>query len=264
MSDKMRNVDFLITTLDRYYLLEQLLNSIFKYYPNAKVTVADQSRDIKSSFYNQWSDKDLRVFPLPYDCGLSFARNILVENTDRDYKLLLEDDFKFTEQTDIKKLKKLMDVADIAGGSVYKAKNYQRLPFECYLKKYGKELWQVSDGEKWKKYKGVNYKKTGCVMNFAMFRKNVFYDVKWDNRLKLREHQHFFYRARRKKIVYTDDVRILDNKKGAGHPNYRKMKGRDEFWKIAMEDLGINKVRYINGQVVEWKDDKIWRYKEII
>ena len=248
--------------MDRYYLLEELLNSIFKFYPGAKVTVADQSKDINSLFYNKFKGYDLRVLPLPYDCGLSFARNVLVENTKREYKLLLEDDFKFTEETDIEKMVKLAEIADIVGGKVYK-KN-QILNFECYLKKYGKELHQIYDGDKWKHHEGITYKKTGCVLNFALFRKNVFYDVKWDNRLKLREHQHFFYRARNKKIVYTPDVAILDNKKGAGHPSYRKLKSRDEFWKVAMEDLGITKVKYLNGQTVEWEGDKIWRAKELI
>lgn len=253
----MHKVDFLVTTLDRYHYLRQLLNSIFKFYPNAKVTVADQSKKIDTDFYNEWKDRDLRVFPLPYDCGLSRARNILVGETKRPYKLILEDDFKFIQETKIENLVKLMDIADIAGGAV--GTRHFRIPFEHYFEKTGDAIYQIPDGDHWKRYEGIDYKPTGCVMNFALFKDKVFDETIWDDRLKLREHQHFFYRCKNP-IVFTDNVEIRDNKKG-NTKEYKALKGRDDFWKIALEDLGVTKFVYLNGQAVELEGDKIYRYK---
>ena len=258
MSKEMREVDFIITTMDRYHLLSELLDSIFNFYPDAKVTVADQSQEIDSSFYQKWNLKDLRVLPLPYDCGLSMARNILVEKTDKKYKLLLEDDFLFTKDTKIEKMVSLMRVADVAGGGVYK-KDY-RIPFEHYFARMGNTIFQVPDGDIYESYEDIKYKQTGCVLNFALFKASVFDDVKWHNGLKLREHQHFFYRLKNR-VVFTDDVRIMDNKKGQSR-EYKALKGRDQFWRIAMQDLGIDKFKYLSGQVVALEEGRVYRYRE--
>ena len=47
-------IDFIITTMDRYKELEELLDSIYKYYPTAKVTVADQSKEKDLDFYEKY------------------------------------------------------------------------------------------------------------------------------------------------------------------------------------------------------------------
>lgn len=254
----MKNIDFLITTFDRYDLLERLLHSIFSYYPNAKVTIADQSKEINTEFYNDYVLFNLKVIPMPYDCGLSMARNCLVEKTKRQYKLILEDDFLFNEDTKVEKLLELMDVADIAGGGVYS--HGSRLKFEHYFEKKSGVIYQVPDGDKYKEYKGIKYKKTGCVMNFALFNKVVFERTKWHNDLKLREHQHFFFRVKNK-IVFTDDVKIVDGKNGMT-PEYKRLKARDEFWKIALEDLEAYKIKYLSGMCFEIEGNKIVHYRE--
>jgi glycosyltransferase involved in cell wall biosynthesis len=254
----MEKVDFLITTMDRYNLLEELLDSIFVYYPNAIITIADQSKDINTEFYMKWKDRNLRVFPLPYDCGLSFARNVLVKETKQPYKLILEDDFLFTHDTVIEKMLALVDVGDIIGGAVIK--DGRRLKFEHYFKKEFETIYQIPDWDLYEFYNGIKFKKTGCVLNFFLAKEIVFEDTLWHNELKLREHQHFFYRVKNK-IVFTPEVKIIDNKKNNSR-NYQALKGRDEFWKIALEDLGAKKFKYQNGNCVEIEGDKIIRYRE--
>jgi len=101
-----QNVDFLITTMDRYDLLAELLDSIFEFYPHAKVTVADQSKELEPFRYEPYN---VRVIPLRYDCGLSHARNVLVTHTNLPYKLILEDDFKFDGRTDIERMVALLE-----------------------------------------------------------------------------------------------------------------------------------------------------------
>jgi len=252
-------VDFIITTFDRYELLKQLLDSIFKFYPYAKVTIADQSKEIDVEFYNRYYDRDLRVLPLPYDCGLSKARNILVKETGEKYKLLLEDDFLFTEDTKIEKLVRLTDIADIVGGAVYNRFG-NRLPFEFRFKKENDTIYQIPDENKWDKYLGVNYKDTGCVMNFILFKSIVFNDILWYDKLKLCEHQHFFFRVKNP-IVFTNDVKIVDNKREKT-PEYKKLRNRNFYWKYALEDLGVKRLKYLNGQVVEIDGDKVITYRE--
>ena len=253
----MNNIDFIITTMDRYALLEQLLDSIFKFYPEAKVTIADQSKEIDSEFYNKYYDNNIRILPLPHDCGISVARNTLVKETTGKYKLLLEDDFLFTEDTKIEKLLDLMRVSDIAGGGVYK--NNIRIPFEFCFKRSGDTIYQVPDGNNWENCGGINYKKTGCVLNFFLAKSIVFDDILWYDKLKVIEHQHFFYRCTHK-IAFTNDVKILDNKK-QNSADYKKLRCREYFWKDALENLGVKKLRYLSGQTVEVDGNKIKRYR---
>lgn len=308
-------IDIIITTMDRYDRLEMLLDSIYKYYPEAKVTVADQSdRKEKSSFtwdfYEKYTtEKGLTVLYLNHDCGLSYARNYLIKHTNRPYILLLEDDFLFTEDTKIEKLYELMEISDIAGGGVYQ--NDIRIPFEFNFEAKGDTLCQVSDGDVWfddmigrwemnpldreyfdsvttfkmktGKYKKksdlwdhlreinrtayfIKYKQTQCILNFFLAKRLVFNDILWYDKLKLAEHQHFFYRLSREtayKVVYTPDVKIVDNK-GHQSSHYTALRTRQEFFAESIRDLGFKRLKYLNGRVAEVNGDNIKYYYEKI
>ena len=302
-------IDIIITTMDRYDRLELLLNSIYKFYPEAKVTIADQSKDYNEEFYNnlvntRWNivknktescmvithhnykeytpnNNLTNIIKLPHDCGLSYARNYLVKHTDKPYILLLEDDFLFTEDTKIEKLYELMDVSDIAGGGVYQ--NDIRIPFEFNFKENGDTLEQVSDGDEYinlitkmkleaisekglkQSYKElVKYKQTQCILNFFLAKRLVFNDILWYDKLKLAEHQHFFYRLSREtdyKVVYTPDVKIIDNKDHQS-PHYTALRTRQEFFAESIRDLGFKRLKYLNGRVAEVNGDNIKYYYE--
>lgn len=277
-------IDIIITTMDRYDRLELLLNSIYKFYPEAKVTIADQSKKPKNfRFYKKWMKLDgFDVVYFPFDCGLSYARNQLIKLTDIPYILLLEDDFLFTEETKIEKLYELMQVSDIAGGGVYQ--NDIRIPFEFNFKENGDTLEQVSDGDDWQdlckllRYKPdsdyndddsiviAKYKPTQCILNFFLAKRLVFNDILWYDKLKLAEHQHFFYRLATEtdyKVVYTPDVKIIDNK-GHQSPHYTALRTRQEFFAESIRDLGFKRLKYLNGRVAEVNGDNIKYYYEKI
>jgi glycosyltransferase involved in cell wall biosynthesis len=248
--DIYKKVDIIITAFERNHLLVRLINSIRKKYPEAYITVADQSRE---KFRTE--DKKVRVIDMPFDCGLSKARNELIKETERPYVLLLEDDFIFREDTDIEKMLILLEAfpeAGVVGGRVLQL-GYPIL-FEFKFRKEGETLYQVPDGEEWKEYQGIKYKKTGCVTNFALFRRELFKDVQWDDRLKLREHTDFYYRLEQTNwdVLLTNEVKIDDGKE-RGWPNkeYRDFKARDDFWAIVLKKHGLKKVKYLNGYCIK-------------
>lgn len=259
-------VDFLITTMDRYELLERLVYSILRYYPKATITIADQSKNQDENFYNKWrvnglSPKIRKIF-LPYDCGLSYARNVLVKNTTKEFKLILEDDFLFTEDTDIEKMRTLAEMFEVVGGRVMR--DNVPIPFEHNFMRQDDVLYQVPDGDYYMEYKGIKYKQTECVMNFALFRSVVFYGTIWDKDLKLREHQDFFYRLSQtmNTVAFTPEVKIVDNKPKKQSLEYKALKGRDEFWAVMLKKHGLRKFKYLNGSVVELEDNLIFRSYE--
>ena len=135
------NVDFLITAYDRPKCLSNLLRSIVEWNGGNKlvehrILIGDQSKEPQINEFLEWESEDAAgntshhvhpfilpaTYQLPYDCGLSFARNALVDLSDAKYVLLLEDDFEFTDKTRIGKLYEAMealpDDVGILGGRV--------------------------------------------------------------------------------------------------------------------------------------------------
>ena len=254
--EEIDKIDFLITTFKRKDSLEKLLFSITEFYPNAKITIADQNERFDIPYYKDlWKrvmEKGLIYKPtalgVGYDKGLSFCRNLLVKKTDRPYKLILDDDFVFTERTNIEKFVKIMDsdkLIGIVGGAMEQGKI---IHFEFNIEKDGNTIRQVSDGDEWFDIENIKVKETGCVLNFVLMRDRVFNYVKWDDELKITEHTDFYYRMKETpwKIIYTPDV-IVKHEPDRTDDEYSKMRKRTEFMAIMMKKHEVNRIEYENG-----------------
>lgn len=254
-------IDFIITQMDRFACLEKLLFSIAKYYPQANIFIADQSKRVIPKQYNELYfrlfEAGLRVkpkaFSLKHDCGLSEARNFLFQHTDRQYKLLLEEDFVFTDKTDIPAMFELMESdpqLGIVGGRVIQEGN--ELQFEHYLEKTGHTLRHVRSGE----YNDQGWKYTGCVPNFMLMRADL--GVAWDDKIKISgEHTDFFLNLAKTdwKVAYTSKSQVDHEKINSNE--YKKMRQRDEFMPILFQNHDIDKIVYVNGYTIEYVDGKI-------
>lgn len=266
-------VDFCITTFKRPKALERLLLSIAKHYPMANVYVADQNEVFDRPFY-----KDLRARvmeaglvkrpsfeSLPYDCGLSYARNHLVRTTPNRYKLILDDDMEFSPDTDIGKMVKLLEAfphAGVVGGKVRQLGH--DVHFEFNLEIDGDTIRQIPDKGITRSFEGVSYRKTGCVLNFALFRKEVFEMIQWDQGQKVTEHMDFYLRWRSLpyNIFYTPDV-VIEHPPAEKEGDYKEFRTRPEFLVRMFQKHGVRRVKYLNGQVSELQPDgSIKRYKE--
>lgn len=206
----------------------------------------------------------VKTLVLPYDCGLSYARNTLVNMCTAPYVLLLEDDFEFTDETDIGKLRKLMDVrpdVGIVAGQVQQMG--VSIPFEFIPTVRDGVLYHMPDTDLWWEYEGIKYKETGSAMNFALFRSEMFDDILWDADLKLREHQDFYLRFADTKwrLLYTPEV-VIKDAKTRFTPEYRELKNRDEYLVKMMQKHGLHKIKYQNGSVRILEDGKIIKSHE--
>lgn len=271
-----KHVDFCVTTFMRPKALERLLFSIAEFYPAANVYVADQNKQFDRAFYKKLrSDlydaglvKRVSVEYLGYDVGLSAARNHLVLTTPNRYKLILDDDMVFTEATDIGKMVRLLEAhphAGVVGGLV--TQNGTEVHFEFNIEKKGDRLVQVPDGNPVRVFKvgeeEIRYRKTGCVLNFALFRKEVFEYIQWDPALKVTEHTDFYLRMQEVpyQILYAPDV-VVDHPPTEREDGYKEMRQRPEFLAHMLRKHGVKSMRYLNGQVHEvTPDGSIARYK---
>lgn len=267
-------VDFCITTFKRPEALRRLLISIAKWYPMANVYVADQNKVLDRVFYKQLRldlseaglIKRLSVESLPYDCGVSYARNYLVLSTPNKYKLILDDDMEFSRETDIGKMIQIMESNERIGvvGGLVRQLGYD-MHFEFTPEKKGDTVFHQTENTNWKMHNGIKYRKTGCVLNFALFRKDLFQHIQWDNKLKVSEHLDFYLRMKPVPymIMYVPGVTI-EHPPAGRNEDYKELRQRDEFQIMMFKKHGIKRVRYENGQIVELTPDgSLKRYKEL-
>jgi glycosyltransferase involved in cell wall biosynthesis len=269
-----KQVDFCITTFKRPQALRRLMLSIAEYYPSANIYIADQNESLDRVFYkklrmdmlNAGMLKRFSVELLPYDCGLSHARNHLVTTTPNQYKLILDDDMMFTPETDIGKFIKLLEKHPHAGvvGGLLK-QNDVEVHFEFNPKKDGDTLLHVHDGDHWKNIEGIQYKKTGCVLNFALMRKDIFQHIQWDAGQKVSEHLDFYLRMAGLpyQVLYTPDV-VIDHPPVERSGDYKMFRQRNEYMVRMLKKHKAKRVKYLNGHVVEIAEDgySLKKYKE--
>ena len=101
---KMEDITILIKTFERPTNLRRLLKSIFSYYPDVKVVIADDSQDPernKRSIMELWPDKNIEYILLPYDIGVSEGRNRAWRRIKTMYFAVCDDDFVFDHRTNL-------------------------------------------------------------------------------------------------------------------------------------------------------------------
>lgn len=273
----MDNVTFIIKTYERFYCVKRLVKSIYKKYPNAKVLIADDSTLSCKSFFNEkYPDKDIKVYELENDCGLSAGRNYLVDRVKTEYFVLLDDDFVFDKKTDVKKAEEIIidKNLDILGGYIRNYTEINNIPthIKCLIQrliKYEKPanyLGTINYDKKTKTLQ-VDYKRkefplyteSDIVLNFFIARTNVVRDRnRWDDELKLQEHTAFFYTAKKNglRVGFSNEFSVQHRPiKLKAYGAYR---GRN-FTKVFMKKNDIDRIiaTYDNGEV------QITNYEEL-
>ncbi|GAG84015.1 unnamed protein product, partial [marine sediment metagenome] len=118
-----RKVTAIIKTFERPKVLDRLIRSIRRFYPDLAMIVADDSFRAKSRH-------DVETLRLNPDVGLSSGRNALLNCVKTPYFILLDDDLEFTAETNIERLLTIVeseaDIALAAGNFMLCEKNPER------------------------------------------------------------------------------------------------------------------------------------------
>ena len=211
----MQEITFIIHTFKRPQQLLALQESIQKFYPQVDVIVYDDSE---------------------FDRGLSWGRNHLVEQVETPYFLLLDDDFIFTANTDINKLKtRLLRGYDVVAGSIV----------EKGIKRHYEGRYSLTEGVL--RYIPSTTEPLDFVFNFFLGRTETFRTVKWDEELKLAEHTAFFLANKGKlKIGYVEEVEIEHHPYKEGE--YKKYRHRAyKYMDLFMRKYGIDAIEQYDG-----------------
>lgn len=261
-----KNITFCIKTFERKPCLERLLFSITRFYPMAKIIIADDSKFFDVDYYKDlWKrldDEGLYIKPvaynLGYDMGLSYGRNWLVNQATTKYCLILDDDYEFTEKTDILALQTILDNDEeigIAGGLVMNGE--AELHFEHNFKVEDGILYHIPDTSEVRKVGNIKYTTPESIPNFFLMRKEL--GVKWDEDFKISEHTDFMFRLKDKwKTAYCREVSI--NHIHSQDPEYKKMRKREDFLIAMMKKNKWNKIIYLNGGGYEIKNGELIKF----
>ncbi|TDW13953.1 GT2 family glycosyltransferase [Breznakia blatticola] len=270
------NITMIIKTFERPDCIRKLVKSIYKYYPEAIVLIGDDSEvSCKDEIEGKYKNKQIKVYELPKDSGLSFGRNFLLEKVDTPYFLLLDDDFVFDNRTKIVECLNVFmkNDIDILGGLFrnYKIINHwydNLIVFAQKILRYELTTNYIGTIDfdentkilttKYELHRFPKYEKTDIVHNFFIAKTDkVRNENLWDNDLKLQEHTPFFFEAKKKgfKVYTTNQLSVRHMPKRM--KKYNSFRGRD-FVQVFMHKYNINQIRMSNddgvNKVINKKD----------
>jgi len=203
-----KDVTFCITSFERPQHLQRLLESIQKYYPEAKVLVADYSNVHPKITFG-------KMLELEFDTGLSAARNVLAQACTTKYLLMLEEDFVFTKET---KIEPMMDILEcdkfleigVVGGCI--TVNNEKHWFDLNLRRYRNKIHGEKSPNIFQATKnGTYYKYCDMVFNFSLWRIDVLRDNPFPPELKVGEHIIYYWLLKNKgqwRVVFTTESSI--------------------------------------------------------
>jgi len=230
------DLTILIKTIFRAEALDILLKSIRNYYPNVKIYIADDSgRDIDVR-----RDVD-EYFLLPFDSGISYGRNYLVDKVKTKYFMLLDDDTVFTKYTVIEYALAVLEKTklDLVAGRYYPERFYGLYRIEDnVLNLYYQENKGYLDG----------FPLYDFVPNFFIAKTDKLKDIKWDDELKILEHIDFFWRAREKLKCTHLPFFMAMNSKTKGCEEYEQLRRgrRDYFLQLQSKKIeNVSKVVHL-------------------
>lgn len=255
-------------TIDRPHVVQRLVRSVRRRYPDMPIYVADQSRQIEpmQAFYDAF---DVHVIHVPYDAGVAASRNAVVAAMTETYFVLCDDDMFLGRETAFE------DAVDVLEHhpelAVVGGKLYDHQPSGMWDRHW--ELLFAHDPDNrmlitmpiyWMaprilKHRDLTLYRCDAVLNFAVFRRSIFSDtVRWDERFTCNgEHEDFYLNLKLNtsyKVAYLPTMVGFHN-----HPTHmpdyeERLRMRQEGWRLYLEKWDLDQ-QLEEGTHVRTRDD---------
>ena len=240
----MKDITVIVTTFERPRAVRRFLGSVRRFYPDIDIIVSDNGRRrpaLENDVVNKYG---CRYIKLPFDSGVSNARNKALDMAETKYAVICDDDYEFMEQTRLESFREILEsdekVGIAAGELIYWGEQRQYMNkievnekerFFLVLKIYDPE-WIFADS--------VKYCYADQVFQFFMMR-NV-PEIRWDADLKCKwEHVELALRLKRDgkwRIASTPDV-VAKHVSGRMSKLYVRHKIRTNDWKRFHKKTGF-------------------------
>jgi len=182
---------FMIKTLLRPESLANLLHSIDRFYPATPVFVADDSPDTYPEVCAPYDN--VTYMPYPYDIGIGTCYNDICDRIQTPYTVILDDDFIFTEDTQIERFEPWLEhgIFDLVGGRVWSC---VRKAFQGFTGFFYSDGHTVTSLRKIDQENVAVAAQVDVTMNFWAARTDALKKVRWNTELKVCRHEDFFLR----------------------------------------------------------------------
>ena len=192
-----------IKTFLREKTLFKTLGAIEEHFPYPyKLYIADDGTvtDGKAGRYRELEEAGHQIIRLPFDSGISAGRNATVKRVGEKYILIMDDDIRLVDSESLKRMLSVLEedrslglvsgVLEEENGYPYGGEEYCRgLRFEFrdgFLLR-----WPANSAIH--SVNGSSYRTADQVVNFFLARRELFYDILWDGKIKVGwEHIDFF------------------------------------------------------------------------
>jgi hypothetical protein len=220
---KMQNkIGIVLTTFLRDDLMYRIVDSIIKNWKEEYVLfIGNQSyQNLEEEFdgFKRFNDtikfngRKIQYYNLPYDCGLSYARNFLCQKAHEsgcNYIFLTADSYEFKDYnltTVIEFLESdekngLVGFVELNKPDKNWCYDVELIPNDCFLLTRPKR--PIIN------FKELNLQPCDITQNFFLAKTQVILDNQWDCELKLTEHEDFFWRLKNKttyKVFFNDSI----------------------------------------------------------
>ncbi len=289
IDDTHRTIGILIPTFLRDEKMMKSVESILRYTDKndmfrkwVRLYIADQGNpewsQEKTDFYNKLKVDGHKIFKTPFNSGLSYNRNFLVQQSTEPYVMIIDDDFKFTDKTDLTALIEILNHREengIVGGDISNRPSYHS---EFLFEKKGEELFlqritrvlakqkvQVHSTRCNPEYdRFYNYQYTDIVLNFFLAKREVLEKIPLDNNLKLVEHSDHFLRIKKDgqwKVCYYPHT-TCEHISGKNSDEYKNFRNNHNYIQMFLDKWGLKDMKHI--QKIFEIDIKNVPYKDII
>ena len=179
------NFEVGIKTMNRYKETIRQVKSIRKIYPSVHIYIADDGKEDQSDKYKE--ENNVFYKKMTFDSGLSAGRNVLVTWMTSKYVVIMDDDMIWKKEFDVergitilKKTKKKILTGGTTDRGMYSGIIYKK-----------KSVFHICPGAK----KNKEYPEcvdTDIGLNIIIANRAFLVDNKWDETLKVGEHEKFF------------------------------------------------------------------------
>ena len=204
----MDKIAIIITTFLRDNLLYKTIQTIMNNLPEKCIILIGDQNPTEQKLH-QYSLKNIYYYGLPYDCGLSFSRNYLVEKAaclGIDYVLISADSIPFNKKYDFNPIIEFLKQNENYG---LVGLSDNSLPWNVDMKLIPGAHWALDIPRKSPLfYQDSKFQPCDMVGNFFLAKTECLLENKWKNELKLCEHESFFYdlSLTKWKVFYTDYI----------------------------------------------------------
>jgi glycosyltransferase involved in cell wall biosynthesis len=239
----MNDVTVCIKTILRDAQLYRCIETLRSVYPDIKIFVVDDGNVDKG---DDMAKLGVVYRRYPFNSlGLPKGRNEMLEHVNTKYFVICDDDSVWSAEAGLDKLKKMMDISDLAAGTVktlgvigHYEGNWTTSADEGLI--YNRlDMNNLSD------YEGIKYAYCNLVDEFFIAKTEIFQKVKWDENYHVTyEHSDYFLNCKEKgiKVAYVPECVI-------GHKSSDLLHS-DEY-QVLRSDVGVIQ-NYKNYFLKKW------------